>query len=144
MSTVKMDPKDDLSELAEVLQAHVDAVNSGDVEALLEHFAEDVVYLAPGLDPILGKAKLEALLRPFYAANHLKVTMTAEDRVVEGDLAWEWGVGTGEVWGKDGGAPTSLSSKYFFLYRRGVDGIWRLIYDMTNDTPEDKTGGSVG
>ena len=133
-----MAQRDDLSELAEVLRAHVDAVNSGDVEALLDHYAEDVVYLAQGLDPILGKPNLEAFIRPFYAQNHAKIAMAAEDRAVEGDLAWEWGVGTGEVWGKDGGAPTSLSSKYFFLYRRGVDGIWRLIYDMTNDTPEDR------
>ena len=85
----------DLSLLSDLLQAHVNAVNSGDVEALLGQCTEDVVYLGPGADPVVGKSQLEALLLPFYAANEATISMEARSRVVEGDLAYEWGSLTG-------------------------------------------------
>jgi uncharacterized protein (TIGR02246 family) len=123
----------DLDALAQRLEDHVAAVNAGNVDALLEHFADDVVYLSQGLAPVIGKTALEAMVRPFYATNQPTITMTAEDRGVDGNLAWEWGVGSGEIRSKSGGDPTPMRFKYFLLYRREPDGQWRLISDVTND-----------
>ena len=52
------DPPNDLAAIASVLQEHVDAVNAGEVDALLAGMTDDVVYMPPGLPLLRGKDRL--------------------------------------------------------------------------------------
>ena len=124
---------DDLSQLSDLLAAHVEAVNSGDVEALLDQLTDDVVYLGQGIDPIIGKAQMEAVMRSFHRENRAIVSLIPTDRSVSGDLAHEWGSLTGEFRNKDGGDPIRVNSKYFYLYRRGPNGRWRISHECVSD-----------
>ena len=124
---------DDLSQLSDLLVAHVEAVNSGDVEALLDQLTDDVVYLGQGMDPIVGKAQMEPVMRSFHAENRASFSLIPQTVSVIGDVAHEWGSLAGEFRSKDGGDPIRVNSKYFYLYRRGADGRWRISHECISD-----------
>ena len=58
----------DLEALAALIREHVEAVNSGDFDAVLAQETEDTWYLGPNAPPILGKTTLEAAVCHFSPA----------------------------------------------------------------------------
>ncbi len=81
-----MAQEDDLSQLSDLLVAHVEAVNSGDVEALLDQLTDDVVYLGQGMDPIVGKAQMEPMMRSFHAENRASFSLFPQ--TVPSSVTW--------------------------------------------------------
>jgi uncharacterized protein (TIGR02246 family) len=126
------DPADDLAAIASVLQEHVDAVNAGDVDSLLAGMTDDVVYLPPDQPLLRGKEQLRALMTPAYEQLDAQISMRAEETVVAGDWAWEWGHLSGSMRPKAGGQATELDGKYFYVYQRPGAGSWRIARDIYN------------
>ena len=52
-----------MSKVRELSLAYYTAVDSGDVEAVLDCFSDDAVYRRPGYEPIVGREGL----RDFYS-----------------------------------------------------------------------------
>jgi limonene-1,2-epoxide hydrolase len=61
-----------MSRLFPILSKVIAAWQAKDVEAVLAHMADDIVwhYAAPGLPPVRGKAAAEKLLRQFQSDMH--------------------------------------------------------------------------
>jgi ketosteroid isomerase-like protein len=102
------------------------------VSTLLAEFTDDVVYLPPGQPPVLGKADLEAFVRPFYEQYDAEIEATAEEVVVVGAWAFEWGVLTGTIRPLAGGEAIQADLKYLYVYERQRDGSWKFAYDIYN------------
>ncbi len=122
----------DLEAITALREENVAAINASDVSTLLAEFTDDVVYLPPGHPPVLGKAALEAFARPFYEQYDAEIEATAEEVVVVGAWAFEWGVLTGTARPLAGGEAMQLDVKYLYVYERQPDGSWRFAYDIYN------------
>ncbi len=68
----------------DVVEAHIDAFNAGDVNALIAGFADDAVF-ATGQDLIVGVRGLRAMFADALA--QLSPTLVLRSVVVQGDVA---------------------------------------------------------
>lgn len=123
----------DRAAIEQVRTDHVRAVNGTNADLLLEGMADDVVYLGPSLDPILGATALRTFIEPVYRQIRPNITMTPKDLQIMEDVAYEWGLIAGTAVMAPGTDPVALNAKYVFVYRRGVNGSWRIVYDIYND-----------
>lgn len=107
-------------------QAWIDAVEAGDAEAYAALVSDDVVWIPPSGDPLHGRAAFRAWLEPFVGAfgyeMHLETSATHE----AGDWAWETGSFRSVMTPLDGGTPQEHRGRYFVLWHRDSDGVWRI------------------
>ena len=118
--------------ISRVLQEHVDAVNTCDVELLLRGMTDDVVYLGPSMEPILGKAAMRAYITPLYAKASIQLEATPVSIEIEDSRAIEWGLIKGTMASNSETDPEPVDNKYLFIYRLDSDGEWRICYDVYN------------
>jgi hypothetical protein len=116
-----------------VIDAHFAAEASGDVEAILDTFTEDIDHEAFGAG--IGSLKGKDAARAFYTrlSEDLSVdTYTSTRRFLGSDHAWEEGVvqatATGSPFGMTGGGRTiNYRLNHLFEFRNGlISGSWRL------------------
>jgi uncharacterized protein (TIGR02246 family) len=125
----------DIEAINAILAAHVAAVNSGDTAGNLAGFMDDVVYLPPAGPPVRGKAALASFVGSFYDAFTADIGMVAEETILMGDWAFQWGFLTGAVRPLDGGEETPMNGKWAYLYQRQSDGTWKIARDIYNSEP---------
>lgn len=123
----------DLAALASLRDDHVRGVNTRDVELVLRDYAEDLVYLSHGMQPVLGKDALRALITPLYEQMRFDLAMAPERIDIGDDTAFEWGYLTGETAAGPEAATTPLRLRYVLVYRRRPGGSWEINCAMTNE-----------
>lgn len=123
----------ELQSLKLIRDAHVSAVNSKDVELLLRDMSEDVIYLAPGLEPIIGKESLRKFIVPIYEVVSPTIEMTPKNVKVYNRIAIEWGIIEGKIsqYGID--STRFFKNKYLFVYEKTENGTWAITKDIYND-----------
>jgi uncharacterized protein (TIGR02246 family) len=101
--------------------------NAGDVEGLVDLYAEDAVYLAPGGQKLCGHSEIRAMLEQMAklgSRTRLELLRLTEN----GDLALERTRWTMQFPGEDG-KTTEQEGFSTVVLRRGADGAWRMIVD---------------
>lgn len=121
--------------IATVRQEHVDAVNGRDVELLLRGMTNDVVYLFPGMEPLIGKDALRAYVTPIYEQASIDIEMRHESLDIAGSRAVEWGVVRGQMTPGAQSTPSLVNLKYIFVYRLEPDGAWRISHAIASARP---------
>jgi uncharacterized protein (TIGR02246 family) len=129
------DDAGDIQALNAILAEHVAAVNSSDTAATLADFTDDVIYLPPAGPPVRGKPALASFVGSFYEAFTADIGMVAEETILMGDWAFQWGVLTGAVRPLVGGQEAPLNGKWAYLYQRQSDGTWKIARDIYNSEP---------
>jgi uncharacterized protein (TIGR02246 family) len=107
-------------------QAWVAAVAAGDVDRYAELVARDVVWIPPFGEPIEGREAFRTWLAPFFARYAYDFSVEpAQIRAVAG-----WCAELGRfrsVLSTPGGDERNVhAGHYFVLWRRDVDGVWRI------------------
>lgn len=106
----------------------INAVNSGDLEVLLELMTDDAVFLSPGQQPF-GRNGFGV---NFTAAkNQLVFTCTSEieEIAVTGDIAYVRSRDDLLVRPREGGAEARFAGHRLTIYRKRTDGSWLLARD---------------
>ena len=115
-------------------RAFSEAYVQGDIDALVNVYAEDGIAAAGGRDFVRG----HEALRDFWALPEGRVVTrhaaTPVELHVEGDLAYDWGYYEGAVT-QDGEARPPFRGKYLIVWQREADGRWRIAHDMWNTLP---------
>ena len=122
----------DLEAITALREENLAAINASDVSTLLTTFIDDVVFLPDDQPPVVGKAALEAWVRPIYEQYDFEIEGTVKEVVVAGDWAFEWGLLTGTFRLLAGGEDMQVDMKYVYVYERQPDGSWRCAYDIVN------------
>lgn len=125
----------DIATLERLRTEHVRGVNEQDVELVLRDYAEDLVYLSPGVDPIVGKDVLRAFISPLYESTRFEISMTPEVVEVSKDAAFEWGYVAGTTTPRGSGPSTEISTRYALVYRRRPDDSWEIRCASMNEGP---------
>lgn len=110
-----------------VLNAAVEGINAGDLDALMTLYEEEAAFAAQPGNLAHGPAGVRASLGAFIAMKGtLDLTVT---RVLEAsDLALVAGTWSFTGTGADG-APVTLSGRNADVLRRQADGTWRFVID---------------
>ena len=125
----------DVEAVKTTLDQAVAAFHAGDLEALLVHYADDAVTIAPNEPPIIGKVALRSAWQLPFAENTFQLTASPDEVVVAGDLAvmrlsWEE-----TVTPKGGGEPTVMRGHWLIIWRKQSDGSWKDWREMLTVVP---------
>jgi len=119
--------------IADLRRREIEAAEAGDVEALLELRTDDFVAMPPNHPPVRGKAEVEGFLRGMFSTLAVRETVRSESVTVDGSLAYDRGVFSGQATMKSSGDTISLDGKYLWIAVRGPDGAWKYAVQMWSD-----------
>ena len=118
-------------------QDYVDAINSNDLDRLLEMLTDDVVFMAPDQPPMVGKDTLTPWLAGYYEAFETHWDKPQLEFVVNGDWAFERYSYRSTDKPRAGGEALHGTGWGLVIFRRGVDGKWRVARDAWgSDQPQ--------
>jgi len=113
-------------------KAYVDAVNSNDIEAFMGVITDDIVFQAPGMPEVVGRAAVRQFIEGYLAAYTTNWDKTQRDFVVSGDWAFQrYGYRSTDT-SKADGSVTTDTGKGLIVYHRDADGVWRVARDTWN------------
>lgn len=108
------------------------AEQNGFYEALLHYAAEEFVKFNDNDYPAVGKAAFEEKVAGRPGTKLLQWTPVHGEVARSGELGYTWG--NWELHLKD----TVMYGNYFSVWKRGMDGSWKLALDGGNTTPAPK------
>ncbi len=126
------DPAADEAAIRAVLQGLETTWNARDLDANAEYVDSDMVSLPPGEPPISGEAANRQAWEEMVATTDDEWHPSPEQIWVSGDLAVAWGRSIGAV-GPKGGEVTEFSDKNVWAFRRGSDGVWRMLLETWSE-----------
>ena len=121
-----------------VIDAWQRASEAGDVAAVAEMMAEDVVFLVPGQSPF-GKADFVRALSDLGAYD-LESTSDVREVRVAGDWAYCWTSLAVTITPLVGGSPVRRAGHTLSIFRRMEDGRWLLARDANMLTVVNEDG----
>jgi len=117
--------------LLAVDQAFSDRATESDIPtAFLEYAADDAVMYRNGMDPVVGKEAIAALLAGESGASLVWKPLNA-DIAASGDLGYTRGSFTYfTAPGEDGSPPKGPYQGYYVsIWKRQADGSWKWVFD---------------
>lgn len=122
-----------MTPIHELALAYGQAFESGDVEQIMPLVTDDFVALTPDKPPLVGReAVRKEIEADLNAMKVLKLQFNHEEVVIEGDLAYAWGMSIGEVIVGQEEESIEINGKYLWIVRRQDDGSWKLARDSAN------------
>ena len=115
----------DLAAIARLRDLLTDADNRADADAFGPALADDVVIMAPGIPPLIGRETCMAFVREVFASypqRHIEETIAEIE--VSGDLAFERASFVQVVEDPELGRPVRECGMGLRVYRRSPDG-WK-------------------
>ena len=120
------------ADLDRTREAHVAALNAGDVDAWVACFAADAVQMPPNAPPNVGTEHIRAWSGGLLAAFRAEFSLFPDDVQLAGtDWAFESGGYSISLTSRSGGEPIRDDGKYVTIYRREDDG-WVMTRDIWN------------
>lgn len=117
-------------------EGYVNAINSNDLDTLMETLTDDIVYQAPGAPEVVGKEAVREWLAGYIAAYNTKWEKTSIGFTVSGDWAFERYTYNSTDTDKQTGEVFTDVGKGINVFRRGDDGKWRVAIDgWSSDRP---------
>lgn len=135
-TAANVDVEAEAAELMRVSQAWSEAVASGDMETVLNGWADDAVIMAPGQPPIRGREAIRDYVEATGTIPGFSIRWEPIEAHVaaSGDMAYL--IERNEVrWQDSTGAPVRETNKVVTVWRKGADGSWKNVVDMWNADP---------
>lgn len=132
-----LDQTDDNAAIEQLVFSYFAAFGRADVEAILEHYATDAVFMPAGLPTVTGTDNLRAAYIETLA--HVRILpggqSTAEDVLTLGEFAWIRTDSRAVARNPQTGAQIDGHFREVFLLRR-VSGAWKIWRYMFNNIVE--------
>lgn len=124
----------DLKAIEDVRNAHVSAINAGDVTAFVALFAEDGVQMPPNAPVNLGRTMIRSWAQGFFSRFGCRFALAVREVRIVGDWAFEWGDYTITLDPVSGGPSIMDKEKYLAVSQREAGGSWLLARDIWNSS----------
>jgi ketosteroid isomerase-like protein len=106
----------------------------GDIAAMAAAYTEDAIAFPPDAEMARGRAAIGALWQALRDAGGRSFTLTTVDLQSSGELVVEVGTAVTRI-EPPGGAERSRSIKYVVVWKRQLDGSFKLFRDIWNGLP---------
>jgi len=124
----------DPSVLMDADRAFAAAVAEGGTEAWVSWFATDGAQIVPNAGEIRGSEAIRELMTSLDdPANELTWEPLRADIAASGDLGWTTGSYVSTTTLPDG-TKSEREGRYVTIWRRQVDGSWKVVMDLGNPT----------
>ena len=124
--------QDDEAEIRRFLATSGEAVKADDVEAEVNRFTEDGIYMWPDAPAIAGHEALRQWFEQRFQLVDVQLENRSEELVISGDWAFERGAYTALIRPKDGVQIDTVVGKYLNVLRRQPDGSWKVARRIRN------------
>lgn len=111
------------------------AYNSGDIQGVLEVFADELTNMSEGEPSFWGPEAKQAMalsLEKTFADYNARLAVVIIDINVHGDVAFEQGWYKLRLKPKNGGAESYTKYRYCERWQKQADGAWKINFVMTN------------
>ncbi len=122
----------DIKAIREFLESSGEAVNTGDVEAEVNRFTEDGIYMWPDAPSIQGHGALRAWFETRCSKVDVSLKGTSEELEVFGDRALERGSYIANIQPKTSDKVETVRGKYLNILKRQPDGSWKISHRIRN------------
>lgn len=112
------------------------SVEKGAAAAFEHYMIPDAMMLPHNNQPVYGRDDIVKAFGDDPDAFRLEWTPEKAEVAASGDLGWTWGRYTQTIY-TDGDDIVSYG-KYLNIWKKQVDGTWRLAVDMGNHNPKPK------
>lgn len=123
-------PDEDVAAIASLIEAVEAANNAGDVEAWVALFAEDAVYMPPGVPAVTTRPELVEIARAGFM-NDAAIEIEPLEIHVLGDWAFARSNVGGTITLDGSGAVVTIDVKQLVIYHREAAG-WRIARLINN------------
>lgn len=126
-------PGDDRREAERLMQTSRDwakVASSGDVDAVVNYFAEDAVLISSDQAPVRGRAALRAHLGQTLKLPGFRISWEPLEAHVSGDMGYMLERTTLTMTGPQG-APVTQQLQAVTVWRKQADGSWKNVVDMS-------------
>jgi uncharacterized protein (TIGR02246 family) len=114
-------------------ELHMQAAQRGDVETLVSLFCEDAVLMAPNETTLYGRAEVREWFEEYYQSFRITtLAVTERDVALCGDWAIERYAYTIAITPLAGEERIRDDSRWFAVWKREADGVWRMHQVMFN------------
>ena len=128
----------DVQEITALLQEYAAAVFAGDVERLIDLYADDAIDIVPNAPPVIGKDAIRARFQAGIERATSEGVVSADEVHVSGNLAFLLATYDETGTPRTGGEPTRRYGKWIIVLQRQTDGSWKWWREMWNVyTPPD-------
>lgn len=125
-----IDVEADVEVIKGLLDEYEASLNVGDMEKLVSlYYAEEAVSFPFDQPMLRGKAEILSWYKKEAEPKTFQLDYIAENVHVEADLAYMYGTASGTVTPKDTGEPLGVKMKWMAVYKRQVDGSWKVVAD---------------
>ena len=106
---------------------------AGDADGVIANYADDAMVMMPMTPTWSGRTAIELGMREMLAVTKVSEAKgTTLDVVADGDLAVETGTFTFTTTMK-GAKPVTEHGRYLTVWKRQVDGSWKIFRDISNN-----------
>jgi uncharacterized protein (TIGR02246 family) len=115
--------------------AHIEALNTGNVDAWVAGFTDDGVQMPPGFPSNVGTEAIRGWARAFLAPFDVDFALSPREVLVtSAEWAFETGIWEIALTPKAGGEPIHDDGKYITVYQRRSDDTWAMARDIWNSS----------
>jgi ketosteroid isomerase-like protein len=122
----------DLAAIKYFLRSSGDAANTGNVEAEVNRFTEDGIYLWPDAPSIVGHEELRNWFGKRFAKVYVRLENVTEEIELCGDWAFERGIYVAQIQPKERDETETVYGKYINFLRKQPDGSWKIARRIRN------------
>jgi uncharacterized protein (TIGR02246 family) len=132
-----MNPESEKQKIRQVIEDWLQASRDGNTEAIQQLMAEDVIFLQPGVDPLVGREAFAVASRAATGTIRLvEATPHIREIVVMGDLAYCWNCLDLKFATQAGDGFQRRNGDVLSIFRKEPDGRWVLFRDANLLTPK--------
>ncbi len=136
-STTKEDPKNrtnqDHQNLESLLDRYKKALNASDVDAVIELYAADGVFMPSSAPTAVGIESVRAAYEHVFTTIKLDIAFTVEEIVADGSIAFARTGSKGTVTVLADGTTAPEENRELFVFQK-EDGVWKIARYMFNKT----------
>lgn len=118
--------------IRDLFQSWFEAMESGDVDRLLELVHEDVVYKAPGLPAVIGRSKLREALERFHSEYSEEIEFEILEVEVTGSWAYARVLERALIKQRGGDTHAALRGMHMAILRKQRGGTWLVTREIAS------------
>ncbi len=136
-STTKGDPRNmtnqDRQDLQTLLDRYEGALNTSDVDAVIELYAADGVFMPSSAPTAVGIESVRAAYEHVFTTIKLNIAFTVEEIVADGSIAFARTGSKGTVTVLADGTTAPEENRELFVFQK-EDDVWKIARYMFNKT----------
>ena len=127
------DVEADRAAIEAVREAEGAAFGAGNVDAVMDVFTDDIVFMSPNEPLVSGRDAVREWANGFTSMFTVTIHSYETDEIeVAGDMAYERYTAHWTITPKDGGDAVEEILKGIHIFRRQADGSWKIAQDIWN------------